>query len=615
MSRMISFRHRLFPTKTRRRAKATRVTSWQPVAESLEDRTMMTASAYVDPAGVLQVEGTSGNDVISVHRSYGVVTTQSSLGLDSRWDSPITSFRREWVYSVSIQQGTANYEPTALLYLANFPVSSVRSLEIDAQAGHDLVTNATTLPSIIYGQSGNDKLVGGSSSDRLYGSWGNDILIGNAGNDQLYGYYGNDSLRGNAGADHLDGSYGNDLLDGGSQADTLIGGWGDDNLDGGSGDDTLDGGWGQDRLFGDSGNDILRGGNQADTLLGGLGNDQLYGGEGADLLDGGWDHDSMWGEDGDDTLRGGSGNDTIYGGSGDDDIYGGSGNDRLYGQSGNDGLFGGEGQDYLSGGYNADRFLVIRDEFMTGSGEDTIASLSSSDVRINFVNGSSTSASLGSNFGQVTVDAAFWADSEIEMIDEGFRTLADLTGNTKLLKLSNGDEMSFIRQGKIWRPDGTEHTSVGGWNSSSTGAITLIDNTFTEIPGIDEDVRERVLRLVYHEIGHNWDEQDENEFVDEFRSVSNWRFEIVNGNFDANTMKMATDNNWANWWFDPRTEFARTYGQMNPKEDFATSFAAYLMSSMGEDYRGESGANVDARMRSDGPGKFDVLDDFFASLA
>lgn len=81
----------------------------------------------------------------------------------------------------------------------------------------------------IIGWNGNDILVGGLGDDRLNGLTGNDILIGEEGNDWLWGDDGNDSLYGGSGGDELNGGKGEDYLFGqGGGVDNLYGGSGND---------------------------------------------------------------------------------------------------------------------------------------------------------------------------------------------------------------------------------------------------------------------------------------------------------------------------------------------------------------------------------------------------
>ena len=462
---------------------------------------------------------------------------------------------------------------------------------------------------------------GGNGADLIYGGNGNDVLMGGAGDDRIYGRGGNDNIWGNSGHDRLYGGSGTDWVYGDGGNDWVYGGSGNDTLRGGTGNDRLYGQNGQDRLYGQSGHDYLFGHNGDDRLRGDSGNDRLYGGAGDDDLFGQSGHDYLYGEFGNDTLHGGSGNDRLDGGIHDDVLYGDSGADRLYGGIGDDSLWGGRGSDYLyggsgddglcggadgttadtlRGGTGDDRFLAVQDA--GESPADRITDLHSRDARITFINGEAVSTTLSSNIGAVDAEAASWSDTEIELIDEAFAALVGRIGNTTLLKKADGSEMEFIRQGRVWyAPSGALNTTVRGWNGG--GRVTIVDNGFR-----GNDVR----RTVLHEIGHNWDQESENEFVDEFRAAGGW--EEFPGVVPAGH-EQATDGGWSAWYFDDidgdRDGFARNYGKMNPKEDFATAFAAYMLADMGEDYRGESPTAVEARLAD----RFAVLDDFFDSLA
>src|SRR5262249_36166207 len=67
---------------------------------------------------------------------------------------------------------------------------------------------------------------------------------------QVFGEEGNDTLLGSIGAELLDGGAGNDFINAGGGADHVIGGDGNDDLFGGAGNDMLDGGAGKDNLNG-----------------------------------------------------------------------------------------------------------------------------------------------------------------------------------------------------------------------------------------------------------------------------------------------------------------------------------------------------------------------------
>ncbi len=160
-----------------------------------------------------------------------------------------------------------------------------------------------------FGEDGNDTIIVDSNitlPTRLYGDAGNDVLVGGGGPDLLVGGDGNDQLDGRGGDDVLKGNSGDDILSGGDGNDELLGGGGADELNGNAGDDILRGGGGADVLNGGSGADIIHGNGGADTLDGGSGKDLLVGGGGKDALSGGGSTDIMIGGstsyDGDNTA-------------------------------------------------------------------------------------------------------------------------------------------------------------------------------------------------------------------------------------------------------------------------------------------------------------------------
>ena len=169
--------------------------------------------------------------------------------------------------------------------------------------------------------------------------------------------------------------------------DTVLGGAYKDTMDGGAGDDSLTGAGGADGIFGGAGNDFIDGGGDADALHGGAGNDTILAGDGPDLVVGGEDNDSVIAGEGadliygdaqaDSTLTGadyidaGGGADLAYGGGGADTILGGAGNDRLLGERGRDSLSGGDDNDLLDGGAEADTLTggSGNDTFIAGTGD------------------------------------------------------------------------------------------------------------------------------------------------------------------------------------------------------------------------------------------------------
>ncbi|WP_144379255.1 calcium-binding protein [Mesorhizobium amorphae] len=291
----------------------------------------------------------------------------------------------------------------------------------DSQGGRGNDTiHGSNFADYIYGEEGNDLLVGGEFSytdadsgiitqhdaftgeDWLDGGQGTDSIWGLDGNDAIYGGAGDDSgaitisvkdasaadtywliqggLHGGAGFDYVDGGLGNDWIEGGTEDDTLLGGLGDDliygdNTDGtGSGNDWIDGGGGVDNIYGGAGND---------TLIGGDGNDNIDGGAGADIFDGGLGFDIVFYSQSSAGITADLGNtvagtgdaagdtftymDGIWGSSYADDLYGDQWSNTLVGGAGNDWLSGRNGNDSLYGGAGADAFVVA-----PNNGWDTI---------------------------------------------------------------------------------------------------------------------------------------------------------------------------------------------------------------------------------------------------
>lgn len=288
---------------------------------------------------------------------------------------------------------------------------------VEAGLGNDTIDAGTGNDSID-GGDGNDSILAGSGNDILRGGNGDDTLIDGAGNDTVYGGAGNDIIDdqgginattdptlafGEAGNDTIFGTAGDDTLDGGADSDLLNGENGNDSLVGGSGNDTLNGDSGNDTLNGGTGNDSLNGGDGDDRfiLATGDGADSISGGEAGetagDLLDGGALTANVTltltgaetgtlvsGADsvsfsaierillgaGNDSVTGGAGNDSVDAGAGNDTLSGGAGNDTLAGGLGADVLTGGAGSDSLDGGAGDDDLVLGAGDSATGGAGD-----------------------------------------------------------------------------------------------------------------------------------------------------------------------------------------------------------------------------------------------------
>ena len=127
-----------------------------------------------------------------------------------------------------------------------------QALTVKAGAGNDVINfKKSNYKNTLYGDAGNDKILGGKKVDKIFGG---------KGNDKLYGYNGNDVIKGGAGNDYIDGGNGNDKIYGDSGSNTLIGGAGNDVIYSGSGSDRI--------IYSkNSGNDVIYNTNNKDTLV------------------------------------------------------------------------------------------------------------------------------------------------------------------------------------------------------------------------------------------------------------------------------------------------------------------------------------------------------------
>ena len=222
------------------------------------------------------------------------------------------------------------------------PAADVDLLQFQALAGDDEFTNATAVPSNVFGGGGSDTLIGGSGSDTLQGQQNPDLLIGGGGADRLRGGNGDDTLDGGAGSDRLFGQAGNDRLTGRDGTDRAYGAAGIDTLVETTSDDLLltrrrMTGMGNDRVISVE-QAHLTGGPEANSIVTArfVGNVTLDGGGGRDTLRSGIGNDVLMGGDDNDRLDGGSGDDSLHGNAGDDTLAGGGGHDQLFGDAGND---------------------------------------------------------------------------------------------------------------------------------------------------------------------------------------------------------------------------------------------------------------------------------------
>jgi Ca2+-binding RTX toxin-like protein len=208
-------------------------------------------------------------------------------------------------------------------------------------------------------------------SDTIYGDSGEDIILGGTAGDDIWGNSENDLILGDSGKVIMPG----EVIDMVMTTDPAVGG--DDVIEGNEDQDIILGGAESDDIWGHEDNDVILGDNGKITMPDEVieliettdpgigGSDTIEGNAGEDIIFGGADSDDIWGNDandiilgdngkvimpdavidyiqttdpgvgGDDTIEGNSGDDIIFGGAESDDIWGNTGEDIILGDNGN----------------------------------------------------------------------------------------------------------------------------------------------------------------------------------------------------------------------------------------------------------------------------------------
>ena len=165
----------------------------------------------------LQLNGGSGNDVVTVH---GGILGLASVGVDGGAD--IDSTHVEGTKAADTIQVVPNgtlaavLGPSASGAVVN---SAAEQVVVSGLGGSDTIVGATGLATItslvIDGGKNNDTLLGGDGGDLLIGGPGNDFVDGNRGDDLALMGEGNDTFHWDPGdgSDTVEGQSGVDVLD------------------------------------------------------------------------------------------------------------------------------------------------------------------------------------------------------------------------------------------------------------------------------------------------------------------------------------------------------------------------------------------------------------------
>ncbi len=186
-------------------------------------------------------------------------------------------------------------------------------------------------------------------------------------------------------------------------------------------------------------------------------------------------------------------------------------------------------------------------------------------MKVNFANADAINDMNISGFTQnVSFAAGNWSDDEIRQVDLALGFMHRLLDSRVLLRTSSGAELTFTRVGTQ-----TEGPGLDGLNGG--GTIRFMDTTFTS--GEDD-----VMTVVFHEVGHNWDE--ENGKFEQWKALSGW---TQTDPHDSTRFVKGGDQD-TNWWHRRTANFVQNdnYDQQNPYEDFACAFSAYMMNRAGK---------------------------------
>jgi len=325
----------------------------------------------------------------------------------------------------------------------------------------------------IAGSDFGDTLLGRlTEGNLLWGNGGDDSIVGGSLGDLLFGGTGNDTINGNEGADVITGDGGSDLLIGGAGNDTFSFTLDDISLD------TIQGGEGYDVISGifDSEVNLLDGnisGVENIDVSNNLNGNRFVGDHSANYIsvntnvgalmtssviiaNGG--NDTIEADGGADFISAGEGNDIATGLAGDDQIFAGDGD------TGADVFIGGAGDDTLSGGGGDD--FIVGDAFLQGSNTRIIAGLEVGDRTADgsdvIFGGAGNDTLIGGSFDDRVIEDGLYQQGEALAFGFAPNVIWGGTGNDLVLGASGNDILGGGAGDDTLRGGGGDDTLYGG---------------------------------------------------------------------------------------------------------------------------------------------------------
>jgi Ca2+-binding RTX toxin-like protein len=176
------------------------------------------------------LQGTSGSNIYDPDKAMLGSANDGTLSLGEGGQitfllkTPLSTSGRYFYFGEAGNADLANY-----VLVSDTPSSEPRDFTLIGTPGNDTIrvgvglnTHLQFIDTTVYGQRGDDRIVGAFGNDMLYGESGEDLIWGRSGDDWLRGGTNSDKVYGEAGEDTINGGTGIDRLSGGTGGDVFV---------------------------------------------------------------------------------------------------------------------------------------------------------------------------------------------------------------------------------------------------------------------------------------------------------------------------------------------------------------------------------------------------------